>query len=136
QAKGAGKEVDGIETIEEQIGLFEGFSKEEQIELLRSTLNDMEKARKEGKSPISELRNAYLSGDLEVLDKCLNEWMTGLDPALLARFTEILFNKRNHLMAERIAAKLQAAPDKSQFFAVGAGHLIGAEGVLKLLEKK
>jgi uncharacterized protein YbaP (TraB family) len=40
------------------------------------------------------------------------------------------------VMAERIGAKLKAAPDKSQFFAVGAGHLIGDAGVLKLLEKQ
>lgn len=136
KAKNAGKEVGGIETLDEQIKLFDVFSNEDQIVMLRATLDDMERARKEGRTPLAEMRKAYLSGDLEVLDKSLNEWMTSIEPALLTRFMEKLFTKRNHSMAERIGAKIKAAPDKSQFFAVGAGHLIGDEGVLKLLEKQ
>jgi uncharacterized protein YbaP (TraB family) len=136
KAKNAGKEVGGIETVDEQMKLFDVFSKEEQIAMLTATLDDMEKARKEGRSPLAELQKAYLSGDLDVLDKTLNEWMQGLDPKLLASFMEVLFHKRNQAMAERIGAKVKAAPDKSQFFAIGAGHLLGDTGVLKLLEKQ
>ena len=136
KAQGAGKEVGGLETLEEQAGVFEGFSKDEQIVMLKATLDDMEKARKDGRSPIEELRKAYLSGDLQSLDKTLNDWMENFDPKLLARFMDALLTKRNIVMAERIGAKLKAAPGKSQFFAVGAGHLIGDGGVLKLLEKQ
>jgi uncharacterized protein YbaP (TraB family) len=135
-AEEANKQVGGIETFDEQVGVFEGFSKEEQIVMLRATLDDMERDRKEGRSQLEELRKTYLAGDLAKLDKVLNDWMTTLDPKLLARFMDVLLTKRNHVMAERIAAKLKAAPDKSQFFAIGAGHLIGDEGVLKLLEKQ
>ena len=135
-AEGAGKQVGGIETFEEQVGVFDAFSKDEQIVMLRATLDDMERARKEGRSPLDEMRKAYLGGDLEKLDKLMNEWMTGLDPKLLARFMDALLTKRNHGMAERISAKVKTAPDKSQFFAIGAAHLIGDEGVLKLLEKQ
>jgi uncharacterized protein YbaP (TraB family) len=135
-AEEANKQVGGIETFEEQVGVFEGFSKEEQIVMLRATLDDMERDRKEGRSQLEELRKTYLAGDLTKLDKVLNDWMTTLDPKLLARFMDVLLTKRNHVMAERIAAKLKAAPGKSQFFAIGAGHLIGDEGVIKLLEKQ
>jgi uncharacterized protein YbaP (TraB family) len=135
-AKGAGKEAGGIETSDEQMAVLDGFSKDEQIAMLRATLDDMERARKENRSPIKEMRDAYLGGDLAKLDKTMNEWMTGLDPKLFARFMDALLTKRNHVMAVRIAGKLKAAPDKSQFFAVGAGHLVGDEGVLKLLEKQ
>ena len=76
------------------------------------------------------------SFDLANLDKLLNEWMTGFDPKLLARFMDALLIQRNHVMAERIGEKLKAAPGKGLFFAIGAGHLIGEEGVLKLLEKQ
>ena len=136
KAQGAGKEVGGLETLEEQAGVFEGFSKDEQVVMLKATLDDMERARKDGRSPIEELRKAYLSGDLQSLDKTLNDWMENFDPKLLARFMDALLAKRNIVMAERIGAKLKAAPGKSQFFAVGAGHLIGDGGVLKLLEKQ
>jgi uncharacterized protein YbaP (TraB family) len=135
-AQRTGKEVGGIETMEEQMGLFEQFNKDEQIAMLKSTLDEMERARKEGRNPVEELRKGYLSGDLAKLDKMLNEWMSGFDPKLLARFMEALLTKRNHVMAERIGEKLKSAPGKSQFFAIGAGHLMGEEGVLKLLEKQ
>jgi uncharacterized protein len=136
KAKGDGKEVGGIETLDEQLKVFETFSKDDQIVMLTATLDDVERARKEGRSPLAEMQKAYLTGDLEQLDKTMNEWMTGMEPKLLERFLEALFTKRNQLMAERIAAKLKSAPDKSQFFAIGAGHLIGDTGVLKLLEKQ
>ena len=135
-AQGAGKEVGGIETVEEQMRLFEQFNKDEQIAMLKSTLDGMDKARKEGRNPVDEMRKAYLSGDLAKLDKSLNEWMTGLDPKLIARFMEVLLTRRNRVMAERIGEKLKSAPAKSQFFAIGAGHLMGEEGLLKLLEKR
>ena len=135
-AQRAGKEVGGIETMEEQMELFEQFNKDEQIAMLRATLDDIERARKEGRNPLDEMRKAYLSGDLATLDKIVNEWMTGLDPKLLARFMEELLTKRNQVMAKRIGEKLKSAPEKGQFFAVGAGHLMGEDGVLKLLEKQ
>ena len=48
----------------------------------------------------------------------------------------LLFTDRDAHMAERIEAKLKASPDKSFFFAVGAGHLREKEGVVGLLAKK
>jgi uncharacterized protein len=134
--EGDGKKVGGIETFEEQMAVFDGFSKDDQISMLRATLDDMDRERKEGRSALDELRNVYLAGDLEKLDKTMNEWMTGLDPKLFERFMEALITKRNLVMSERIAKKLKEAPDKSQFFAIGAGHLGGDNGVLKLLEKQ
>jgi uncharacterized protein len=38
-------------------------------------------------------------------------------------------------MTDRLAEKMKQAPDKTFFFAVGAGHLGGAEGILAMLEK-
>ena len=44
----------------------------------------------------------------------------------------LLFN-RNDLMAKRIA---QFASEQSLFASIGAGHLAGEKGVLRLLKKK
>ena len=103
--------------------------------MLRSTLEDMQKARREKRSPIEELRETYLKGELAGIEEKIGELMKGLDPALLKRVLAALITKRNHVMAERMAAKMKDAGGKSFFFAVGAGHLPGDEGVLKLLEK-
>ena len=135
RAEAAGKQVGGIETIDEQLGVFSKFSEADQLEMLRSTIDDIEKARKEGKSPIEDLRNSYLTGDLAQLDREMQKWMEALSEGFRKRVTALLFTERNHHMAERMAAKLKEAPGKGFFFAVGAGHLGGAEGVLALLEK-
>jgi uncharacterized protein YbaP (TraB family) len=103
--------------------------------MLRATLDDMEKARRAGRKPLEEMRLAYLSGDLAKIDQAMNEWTASLDDALEKKFLEALITQRNKHMAERMAAKLQAEPGKSFFFAVGAAHLHGSEGVLALLEK-
>jgi len=39
-------------------------------------------------------------------------------------------------MARRIAAKLRAHPGTGFFFAIGAAHLYGPQGVIALLEKE
>lgn len=135
RAQSAGKEVGGLETLGEQIAALGGFSMEDQLALLRSTLDEMEKARREKRSPVNELREAYLSGELKALDEKMNEMTKELDAALVKRFLGKLITERNRRMAERIAAKLKANPGRSFFFAIGAGHLNGDEGVLKLLEK-
>jgi len=131
----ADKEVGGIETIEEQFKVLAGFSEADQLALLRGTLDEMEKARREKRSPLEELRVAYLSGDLAKIDATMKEAMDTIDPALAKRFLDVLLTKRNHLMAERIAAKIKANGGKSFFFAIGAGHLGGEDGVERLLEK-
>lgn len=135
RAAAAGKEAGGLETIAEQMAVFDGFSQAEQIRMLRGTLDDIERARREGRSPIDELRTAYLSGDLAQVEKTTNEWMEHIEADLRTRVEEALFTRRNALMAERMVAKMKAAPEKSFFFAVGAGHLYGADGVLSRLEK-
>jgi uncharacterized protein len=135
RAEAAGKQVGGIETIEEQVNAFGSFSEAEQVSLLRSTLDDIEKARKEGKTPVEDMRNAYLTGDLARLDTVMKEWMTGIDEEFKKKVVATLLTKRNHHMAERITAKVKGAPEKGFFFAVGAGHLGGGEGVLALLQK-
>lgn len=131
----AGKEVGGIETLDEQFKALAGFSDEEQLALLRGTLDEMEKARRENRSPLGDLREAYLSGDLAKIDATMKEAMDTIDPALVKRFIDVLLTRRNHHMAERIAAKIKADTGKSFFFAIGAGHLGGEEGVPRLLEK-
>ncbi len=135
RAESAGKEVGGLETIEEQLGSLSSFTPDEQLALLRATLDDMESARREKRTPIEEMREAYLLGDLALIDAMMTEWTKNAGPALAKQVIATMITQRNHRMAERIAAKLKAGSGKSFFFAIGAAHLGGEEGVLRLLEK-
>lgn len=80
-ATSAGKEVGGLETVDEQIGVFEAFTIDEQVRMLTSTLNDLEKPRPAGVSPTRKLVNLYLAGDLGGLAGELNGQYPD-DPAL------------------------------------------------------
>ncbi|MDQ3624967.1 MAG: TraB/GumN family protein, partial [Verrucomicrobiota bacterium] len=135
RAEAAGKPVGGLETLEEQFNIFDKLSTQEQIAMLRAMLDDMEKARREKRSPFRETREAYLSGDLAQLEAKINGWASSLDDALEQRLLDAVIVKRNEVMAARMAAKLKEQPGKSLFFAIGAGHLAGEKGVLELLRR-
>lgn len=61
------KETGEIETVEEQIGVFDSFTISEQISLLNNTLVSLEEYAGIGQSITIEMKDAYLLGDLKVL---------------------------------------------------------------------
>lgn len=134
RAQKAGKQVGALETIDEQLAVFDQFSIPDQKRLLELTLDSLEKARGQPKSPTQELIDAYLTGDLTVLTRVMNEAMEG-DRELTKRFTAVALDARNHVMATRIQAKLAEKPGARYFFAVGAAHYAGDTGVVSLLRK-
>lgn len=136
RAATAGREVGGIETPEEQLAVFEGLTDAEQAEMVSDTINQVRSIRADGQSPAEMLSQLYLAGDLDALVAKLNELdAASSNPALSKKLMERLLYRRNVIMAERIVKKLRDHPDKSFFFAVGAGHLPGDRGILTDLEK-
>lgn len=136
-AKAAGKEVGGLETIEEQLGCFDVLTDQEQARMLQQTLDLLEappERRDEQANPFEDLVKRYLKGDLDEMVESLLAQTGGADPEMVERLKEALLNQRNRRMAERIAAKVRAQPDRSFFFAVGAAHYHGDVGVGALLE--
>ena len=129
------KKTGGLETVAEQMAVMNAFTNEEQITMLRDAVRILKDMRKAGTDPIKEMTAAYRSGDLAALDKVMNDYLRKGDKATGEKFIRILLTERNHLMAERATARMKAEPDKAFLFAVGAGHLYGDEGLLKLLEK-
>jgi uncharacterized protein YbaP (TraB family) len=134
RAQKAGKEVGALETIDEQLAVFEQFSIPEQKRLLELTLDGLDEARGKPKSPTQELIDAYLTGDLDVLSRAMNDAMKG-DRELMTRFTSVALDARNVVMATRIRARLSEHPGTRYFFAVGAAHYAGDGGVVALLRK-
>src|SRR5262249_38088874 len=66
-ASKAGKELGALETVEEQIGVFESFTNDEQVKMLVETLDEYEKPHTDGLSSTQELVRLYLEGDLDAL---------------------------------------------------------------------
>jgi uncharacterized protein len=136
RAASADKEVGGIETPEEQIGIFDEFTDAEQVLMVKDTLKQLDAIRKENRAVTDFLAELYLAGDL---DKLVAEIMKldsiGDNPALSAKFLDRLLYRRNTLMAERIAKRLREHPKTKFFFAIGAGHLHGNRGVIADLKK-
>jgi uncharacterized protein YbaP (TraB family) len=76
----------------------------------------------------------WKAGDAEELEQLLITKPLKERPELRGVFVK-LFDERNAKMAAKIDALLRK-PRQTQFVVVGAGHLIGDKGIVRLLEKK
>jgi uncharacterized protein YbaP (TraB family) len=123
-AKSAGKDIIPLETVEYQTDLVTGFSKEEGELLMKSTLKEIDNAKKE----FGELVKAWREGDADKLQKLMNEAMAD-SPTIYKR----LLTNRNHNWIPKI--KELVGGDKNAIVIVGAGHLVGKEGVVELLHQ-
>jgi len=124
-AKKQGKQTIPLETVDFQINLLSNFSKEEGEALMKSTLRQMDSLKKD----FDELLKAWETGDNEKLDKMLNEAM-GDSPAIYKR----LLTDRNRNWIPKLEELTQGG--KNVIVIVGAGHLVGKEGVVELLRQK
>lgn len=119
----------GIETIDEQLDLFDGAGEAIQVEMLRqavqfSGITDEIFAR---------LINAYLAHDLTEFYRVMEEFSVGEQAGLQAFFENELIAGRNRRMVERILPRLA---EGNALMAVGALHLPDETGVLRLLEQR
>lgn len=137
RAREAGKQVAGIETLAEQLAVFETLTADEQVALLDATLDLLAHMKATGRNYVAELIDAWLSGDTDRL-LAFAEDTTGFEKheELRKRFMKALLFDRNHRMAERTDAALRAHLDDGFFFAFGALHMPGDEGVVALLRQK
>jgi uncharacterized protein YbaP (TraB family) len=134
-ASQAGKDLGALETVDEQVAVFEGFTNEEQVRLLVSTLDDIEKQRPGGVSPTQELVTLYLAGDLDKLAAEANKQYPQ-DQALNKKMVARVVDERNTRMTAKIAELCAKQPKRSYFFAVGALHYAGETGIISQLTKK
>jgi uncharacterized protein YbaP (TraB family) len=123
------KAVHGLETIQEQLDLFDSMPESDQVTLLRDAVDNLP----ELDAMNAELLAAYKQRDLAGL-MAINEvsMQTG-DQRLAQDFQQRVIEDRNHRMAERMQPYLRQG---RAFVAVGALHLPGEEGLLNLLEQQ
>jgi len=123
QAKKDKKEIIGLEQPEEQIELFDNLPADTVVKEIMETVTGTEKDN----GDYQKLVNAYKKQDLPTLYKLINN--SGESPIDLAGFLD----DRNRKWIERMEDKMD---QNSIFFAVGAGHLWGDNGVINLLRKE
>lgn len=133
RARALHKELGGLETLDEQLGVFEQFTPEEQAAYLEATLVQLDEQHAQQARPARDLLEAYLRGDEAELQQMLDETTARATDDLSRRLYAALITERNARMAERIQKRLVERPHTSYFFAVGAGHVVGADGVLARL---
>jgi uncharacterized protein len=122
----ANKPVKGFETMEQQIHYFADMSDKAQLDFLVSELNDSDSAVDKFK----ELIAAWYAGDVAKMDALNNSGFRDKYPDLF----QLLVIKRNQNFAAQIQDLLKG--DSTTFVAVGAGHLVGKDGVPSILEKQ
>jgi uncharacterized protein YbaP (TraB family) len=120
-----GKEISGLETLGEQLGLLAALPAEQQREFLLYSVEDSARAGQE----LDKLVGAWRRGDVAALSALLSE---GFDkyPQLYRPLTV----ERNRKWIARIEGLLDDQDD--YLVVVGALHLVGRDSVIELLQNK
>lgn len=127
QASAAGKQVYGLETIQEQMGVFESMTEKEQLIFLDESIKHVD----EVPEMIGNIIRLYLARDLSGLKQYSDKLMQRNPTALTEIFKKRLIVDRNQRMVERMQDRLD---EGNAFIAVGALHLPGEAGILNLLQ--
>lgn len=124
--KAQNEEVYGLETVSEQLAIFDKISYEEQVkELLKTAKSDLTKEKKEMK----KVMDVYKTKDIEKMLVLMDE----SDNTISADNIDLLVVNRNKNWIPVIEKVIKNTPT---FFGVGAAHLAGDTGVIKLLRKQ
>ena len=120
-ANNQGVSTSGLETAAFQMSIFDGIPLDEQMSWIIDFLDNEE----QGKEDWKEMLKLYKTQDVEALGKSLNDYPE------YKRYEDELLTKRNKRWIPQIE---KLAKEKSVFVAVGAAHLGGKNGVIKLLK--
>lgn len=124
RARNDGKSIAGLETVHDQIALFEGLAMNEQAEYLVSSLEQAHDLPKE----VSDMVRAWQRGDTAWFESQMKTEF-GRDPALY----QSVLAARNRKWTPKIEALLN--DDKNYLVIVGTGHLVGSGSVIDQLKK-
>lgn len=121
QIAGSNKmDIRGLETIDEQLNVIDSIPYKEQAKDLIQMVKDDEKVRQN----FDTMVEAYKAENLHKLDSLIDANMPSEDTR------KILIDNRNIMWLFKIQNEIR---NKSCFFAIGAGHLGGKNGLIHLL---
>lgn len=117
------KTIDGLSTVEEQYSFLEKIFDVKDMATAIKSINEAEMNKIFG-----TIYEAYLKEDITTISQLMAELST-TNPEGYRQLLPV----RNHLWADRMPAIMK---EKSTFFGIGCGHLLGKEGVISLLRAK
>lgn len=115
--------VKSLETVMDQLALFDSIPDTEEAAMMLKSITDTAKSRELYHNMIT----AYKQGDIQSLYSQITETEDML------RYKDLLLDRRNRNWISIISNEAGKA---STFFAVGVGHLGGNMGVIELLRKE
>lgn len=118
-----GKRMRAFETAAEQVGLLANFSEEVQRQMLLEAIDEVEK----GPAQMERMTTAWETGDLATLEQMVIDEVRLEYPA----FYEVLLANRNDAWVVTLKQELEGSG--VDFVAVGAGHMLGEDGLVAQL---
>ena len=129
EAKKAGKSLMALETLQDQIDMFEAQPEAEQIRGLERFLDNP----KQTVQLMSSMHAGWKAGDVEALDRDLRGMMAAESPESYRVMNVV----RNDQWMPKLQARLDAhGKGDNSLAVVGAMHLLGADGVVEKLRAK
>jgi len=122
------KKIMGLESFDYQINLFSQLSEKDQELLLFYTLKDINVLKQE----LDKLIKAWTLGDTKSVESIITRSVTE-DKRLSPIYEKVIY-ERNRNMASKIEDYLKTV--ETYFVIVGAGHLVGDQGIIALLKGK
>lgn len=123
-AKAGNKETGGLETAEYQMSLFDSIPYSDQAQMLVKTIKSSQSNN--NKSNYDQIIQLYKAQDVVAMAEMMKEEED------VGSYENLLLHQRNR---NWIPIMAQMMTEKPCFFAVGAGHLGGEQGVIALLRK-
>ena len=117
------KEILGLETAEFQAGLFDSIPYEKQAKELLNYIDSIDNY----KNNTADLVKVYREQDLQKMEDLTVKTEGGI-----GEYLDLLVYNRNRRWVKQLELILQ---EKTTLVAVGAGHLPGENGLIKLLRK-
>lgn len=114
----------GLETLEQQMAIFDNLSKEQQTEMVMEGIRNMEKSLQQ----TEQMQKLYSGQNVDSLFLMIQE-----EGETITEEMSDFLDKRNKNWVPQIKEMIK---EKKTFIAVGAGHLGGPNGVIRLLEKE
>ena len=127
-AKEQGLQLQGLETMVEQLGWFAQLSHEDAMLLLRDSVCHYEILQ----TQFGEMIQAYIHNNIQALYTVSTQYIPE-DDTVYEQLAEWLLFERNQIMLERLQESLKQG---NTFIAIGAMHLPGEEGLLSLIHQQ